>query len=96
MLTVFALNRVLHLRPRVGLARAHDIRRGLGFSLTIGASYLKNDADKTLLLTFANIRAWRGHFGPEQKNHLGVEVPGIYWHFVDIMWIVVFVTIYII
>jgi len=49
-----------------------------------------------LLLTFANIRAWRGHFGPEQKNHLGVEVPGIYWHFVDIMWIIVFVTIYII
>jgi cytochrome c oxidase subunit 3 len=49
-----------------------------------------------LLLTFANIRAWRGHFGPEQKNHLGVEVPGIYWHFVDIMWIIVFLAIYII
>ena len=26
---------------------------------------------------------------------LGVEVPGIYWHFVDIMWIIVFATIYI-
>jgi cytochrome c oxidase subunit 3 len=49
-----------------------------------------------LLLTFANIRAFRGHFGPEQKDHLGVEVPGIYWHFVDIMWIIVFVSIYII
>ncbi len=48
-----------------------------------------------LLLTFANIRAWRGHFGPAAKDHLGVEIPGIYWHFVDIMWIVVFVTIYI-
>ncbi len=49
-----------------------------------------------LLLTFANIRAWRGHFGPEQKDHLGVEVPGIYWHFVDIMWIIVFVAVYIV
>jgi len=49
-----------------------------------------------LLLTFANIRAWRGHFGPEQKDHLGVEVPGIYWHFVDIMWIIVFLAVYII
>jgi len=49
-----------------------------------------------LLLTFANIRAWRGHFGPEQKNHLGVEVPGIYWHFVDIMWIIVFVAVYVV
>ena len=49
-----------------------------------------------LLLTFANIRAFRGHFGPDQKDHLGVEVPGIYWHFVDIMWIIVFLAVYII
>lgn len=49
-----------------------------------------------LLITFATIRAYRGHFGPEQKDHLGVEVPSIYWHFVDIMWIIVFLAIYII
>ena len=49
-----------------------------------------------LLLTFANIRAYRGHFGPDQKDHLGVEVPSIYWHFVDIMWIIVFLAIYVI
>ena len=48
-----------------------------------------------ILLAFANIRAWRGHFGPEAKDHLGVEVPGIYWHFVDVMWIVVFTAVYI-
>ena len=48
-----------------------------------------------LLLSFANIRAWRGHFGPKGKDHLGVEVPGIYWHFVDGMWIIVYTTIYI-
>ena len=48
-----------------------------------------------LLLTFANIRVMRGHFGPEAKDHLGVEVPGIYWHFVDIMWIIVFASVYI-
>jgi cytochrome c oxidase subunit III len=48
-----------------------------------------------LLLTFANIRAWRGHFGAKARDHLGVEVPGIYWHFVDAMWIVVFTTVYI-
>ena len=47
------------------------------------------------LLTFANIRAWRGHFGPEPKDHLGVEVPGIYWHFVDVMWIIVFTVVYV-
>jgi cytochrome c oxidase subunit III len=47
------------------------------------------------LLAFANIRAWRGHFGRDPKDHLGVEVPGIYWHFVDVMWIIVFTVVYI-
>jgi len=46
-----------------------------------------------ILLLFANIRAFRGHFTPDE--HRGVEVPGIYWHFVDVMWIVVFFTVYI-
>ena len=44
------------------------------------------------LLTFATTRAFRGHFTP--KEHRGVEVPGIYWHFVDVMWIVVYSTVY--
>jgi cytochrome c oxidase subunit III len=48
-----------------------------------------------LLLSFANIRAWRGHFGPEHNDHLGVEVAGIYWHFVDVMWLIVFTTVYV-
>ena len=45
------------------------------------------------LLLFTTIRAFRGHF--TAKEHRGVEVPGIYWHFVDVMWIVVYSTIYI-
>ena len=45
------------------------------------------------LLTMATIRAFRGHFTPE--HHHGVEIPGIYWHFVDVMWIVVYATIYV-
>jgi cytochrome c oxidase subunit 3 len=47
------------------------------------------------LLSFANIRAFRGHYSPKAKDHLGVEVPGIYWHFVDVMWIIVFTTVYV-
>ena len=45
------------------------------------------------LLAFATIRAFRGHFTPAE--HRGVEVPGIYWHFVDVMWVIVYVTVYI-
>jgi cytochrome c oxidase subunit 3 len=48
-----------------------------------------------MLLSIATIRCFRGHYGPEFKDHLGVEVPGIYWHFVDVMWIIVFTTVYI-
>jgi cytochrome c oxidase subunit 3 len=45
------------------------------------------------LLLFTTIRAFRGHFS--SAHHFGVEVPGIYWHFVDVMWIVVYTTVYI-
>jgi cytochrome c oxidase subunit 3 len=45
------------------------------------------------LLSFATIRSFRGHFTPEE--HRGVEIPGIYWHFVDVMWIIVYSTIYV-
>lgn len=44
------------------------------------------------LLAMATVRAFRGHYTPEQ--HRGIEVPGIYWHFVDVMWIIVFASVY--
>ena len=47
-----------------------------------------------LLLLFVTIRSFRGHYS--SKEHRGVDVPGIYWHFVDIMWLVVYTTVYII
>jgi cytochrome c oxidase subunit 3 len=46
-----------------------------------------------LLLFIVMVRIFRGHFSPE--HHDGIEVPGIYWHFVDIMWVVVYTTVYI-
>jgi cytochrome c oxidase subunit 3 len=45
------------------------------------------------LLAFVTIRSFRGHYSPTEYR--GVEVPGIYWHFVDIMWIVVYSTVYV-
>ena len=46
------------------------------------------------LLAFTTVRAFRGHFTPDE--HRGVEVPGIYWHFVDVMWVIVYTTVYIV
>ncbi len=47
------------------------------------------------LLAIMATRALRGHFGPKTEDHMGVEMAGIYWHFVDVMWIIVFLTVYI-
>jgi cytochrome c oxidase subunit 3 len=46
-----------------------------------------------LILLSVTIRSFRGHYSAD--SHRGVEVPGIYWHFVDIMWIVVYTTVYV-
>ena len=44
------------------------------------------------LLTMATVRVFRGHFS--SAEHRGIEIPGIYWHFVDVMWIVVYSSVY--
>jgi cytochrome c oxidase subunit 3 len=46
-----------------------------------------------VLLAMVTWRSFKGHYSPE--HHHGVEIPGIYWHFVDVMWIVVYTTIYV-
>jgi cytochrome c oxidase subunit 3 len=47
-----------------------------------------------MLLAMVTIRSFRGHYSAEA--HRGMEVPGIYWHFVDVMWIIVYLSVYII
>jgi cytochrome c oxidase subunit III len=47
-----------------------------------------------ILLAMVTRRAFKGHYSAEE--HRGMEVPGIYWHFVDVMWIIVFLSVYII
>ena len=36
--------------------------------------------------------AWKGRFGPDYYNP--VEISGLYWHFVDIVWIFLFPLLY--
>jgi cytochrome c oxidase subunit III len=46
------------------------------------------------LLLWMIWRAWAGHFGPEYYGP--VEVMGLYWHFVDIVWIFLFPLLYLV
>jgi cytochrome c oxidase subunit 3 len=45
-----------------------------------------------IFLLICLIRALRGDFS--QKKHFAVEAGEMYWHFVDVVWIVVFSTVY--
>ena len=47
----------------------------------------------TIFLTVCLIRAWKGDFTP--KQHFGFEAAAWYWHFVDVVWLFLFVSIYV-
>ena len=70
----------------------HDFAQGSVFYGLTGLHGAHVAVGLTLLLMVV-IRSWRGHYSPAE--HRGVEVPGIYWHFVDVMWIVVFTSVYV-
>ena len=38
------------------------------------------------------IQSVRGKLGPQQSEKL--EIIGLYWHFVDVVWIVIFTIVY--
>ena len=53
-----------------------------GFHVTLGA----------IMLLVILIRCIRGHFTPE--HHFGFEAVAWYWHFVDVVWLLLFVVVY--
>ncbi|MBT3238493.1 MAG: cytochrome c oxidase subunit 3 [Rhodospirillaceae bacterium] len=53
-----------------------------GFHVFVGACFL----------TVNYLRASSGHFTP--KQHVGFEAAAWYWHFVDVVWVFLFIWIY--
>ncbi len=47
----------------------------------------------TIFLIICLIRAMQGHFS--EKQHFGFEAAAWYWHFVDVVWLFLFVAVYI-
>jgi cytochrome c oxidase subunit III len=45
-----------------------------------------------LVLIGVLIRTFMGHFS--SRNHFGVEGTILYWHFVDVVWLALYVTLY--
>jgi cytochrome c oxidase subunit 3 len=76
---------------RIGFAPKDGAFATIFFSLTgLHGAHVFVGLSILLIMT---MRAFRGHFSP--AHHHGVEIGGIYWHFVDVMWIVVYTTVYI-
>jgi heme/copper-type cytochrome/quinol oxidase subunit 3 len=45
-----------------------------------------------LLLVTLLVRSFQGKLGPDKA--MVVEITGLYWHFVDVVWIVIFTVVY--
>ena len=45
-----------------------------------------------LLLAYTLLRSARGHFSA--RDHVGVSVTALYWHFVDVVWLVILTSLY--
>ena len=47
----------------------------------------------TIMLLIAFLRGLKGHFN--ETDHFGFEAAAWYWHFVDVIWIGLFVIVYV-
>ena len=54
-----------------------------GFHVTMGA----------VILTVMLIRVYKGHFTAD--NHFAFEAAAWYWHFVDVVWVALFIFVYV-
>ena len=79
---------------------SHFVHEGLGltrnmFSATfflLTGTHGAHVAIGVIWLTTLLVQSFRGRLGPEKAEI--VEVAGLYWHFVDVVWIVLFTVIY--
>jgi cytochrome c oxidase subunit III len=81
-----------HFQFEGPLARPVQIYYSLYFAMT-GLHALHMIIGIPILLTLAWL-AHRGHYGPDY--YVPVEFTGLYWHFVDIVWIFLFPLLYLI
>ena len=85
-----------HLVPGSTFDPARDPAQQLYFSLYFmmtGVHALHMVVGVVLMLIILRM-AWKGRFGPDYYGP--VEISGLYWHFVDIVWIFLFPLLYLI
>lgn len=91
--SAFSIDDLTQKYPEIHLNPAHaQIYFSLYFALTgLHALHMVVGLGIFSVLTYL---AWRGHYTPEY--HTPIEIGGLYWHFVDIVWIYLFPLLYLI
>ncbi|WP_439860276.1 cytochrome c oxidase subunit 3 [Pseudomonas sp. MBLB4136] len=88
---VFQVEEYVHAYTELGLTLGSGIYGATFFMLTgFHGAHVTLGA---LMLTVMLVRILRGHFTPQQ--HFGFEAAAWYWHFVDVVWIGLFVFVYV-
>ena len=77
---------------RLGFLPKDGVFAGIFFTLT--GFHGAHVTGGVIFIAICLYRAFRGQF--TANRHLAVEAASIYWHFVDVVWIGLFTTIYII
>jgi cytochrome c oxidase subunit 3 len=88
---ILQIEEYIHAYTELGLTLGSGIYGATFFMLTgFHGAHVTMGA---IILTVMLVRSFRGHFTPEQ--HFGFEAAAWYWHFVDVVWIGLFVFVYV-
>jgi cytochrome c oxidase subunit 3 len=88
---ILQIEEYVHAYTELGLTLGSGIYGATFFMLTgFHGAHVTMGA---IILTVILVRSFRGHFTPEQ--HFGFEAATWYWHFVDVVWIGLFIFVYV-
>jgi cytochrome c oxidase subunit III len=88
---VLQVEEYVHAYTELGLTLGSGIYGATFFMLTgFHGAHVTFGA---IMLTVMLVRVMRGHFSAEQ--HFGFEAAAWYWHFVDVVWLGLFVFVYV-
>ncbi len=92
--TISENNELLHALDLENVEAAREALGGFGMRFYVPTAF--HGAHVLVGVLWALLVLWRGRKGRYDHNPVGIEVFGLYWHFVDVVWVLLFTLIYLI